>query len=135
MDALNAHNKELEAMTKKPSQPPKLILIACFSPENQLYIWDGHHRVIAIYLGGRSEIYPEEYCILNITFELTKKVNFETGYVTPFDPQTEIRLAEFGLFKQQVHDMLHVEKNQKRKLLNIFYNHEKNMLKKGIIQQ
>jgi len=121
METLIAKNRELEGSSKIHLKPPKLILIARFWPDKSLYIWDGHHRVVAIYLGGREEILPVEYEIWNIPYDLIKKVNFKTGYVTPFDPKVEVRLSEFGLFKQLANDMLRVEKKTEQEVI-VFIN-------------
>ena len=54
-------------------------------------------------MSGRKEIFPEEYKVLpNNTFERSMKPCFEEGYVTPFDPRTELRYADFGTFKSEI---------------------------------
>eukprot|EP01130_Rhizamoeba_saxonica_P014627 TRINITY_DN640_c0_g1_i9.p1 TRINITY_DN640_c0_g1~~TRINITY_DN640_c0_g1_i9.p1 ORF type:complete len:212 (-),score=29.60 TRINITY_DN640_c0_g1_i9:50-685(-) len=80
---------------------PQLIQIA-FYPDGKMYIWDGHHRVASICLGGRDVIYPEEYEFIYLTYKLTMEVNFDDDYVTPFDPRTEVRIPDFSAFKRKV---------------------------------
>jgi len=90
----------IRSYSKKPN-PPLITLVKY--PDYNLYIWDGHHRALAIYLGGRKVILPEEYKILpNLTYEHSMMPVFEEGYVTPFDPRKELRLADFGPFKQEM---------------------------------
>lgn len=68
-------------------------------PEDVKMIHDGHHRIVATYLGGRSELQESEYDIGDWTYESYKEVNFNNGFVTPFDPVTEVRLDNFFSFK------------------------------------
>lgn len=67
------------------------------------YLWDGHHRVVAIWLGGRDVLYPSECLIVsNSTYELTSKIRWHLGFVTPFDPRIEVRSSNFAPFKANV---------------------------------
>jgi len=58
------------------------------------------------------------------------KINFKIGYVTPFDPRTEIRLSEFGFFKQQVHDMLYFDKKSEEEVMSFIYRSRDSFVKK-----
>lgn len=78
-----------------------LIAIAHF-PDDWLMIRDGHHRCLATYLGGRTSLRPDEYRIEEYTYEMYAEINFEAGFVTPFDPRAEVRLPDFGSFRQEV---------------------------------
>jgi hypothetical protein len=76
-------------------------LISLFALEDgRLYIHDGHHRSMAIYLSGREYLKPTEYAISPFTFEQLQTANFATGYVTPYDPRVEMRLCDFRIFKK-----------------------------------
>ncbi len=78
-----------------------LIAIAHF-PDDWLMIRDGHHRCLATYLGGRTYLRHDEYSIEEYTYEMYAEINFEAGFVTPFDPRAEVRLPDFGSFRQKV---------------------------------
>eukprot|EP01100_Stratorugosa_tubuloviscum_P006560 TRINITY_DN281_c0_g5_i1.p1 TRINITY_DN281_c0_g5~~TRINITY_DN281_c0_g5_i1.p1 ORF type:complete len:262 (-),score=105.48 TRINITY_DN281_c0_g5_i1:153-938(-) len=68
--------------------------------DGKLYLWDGHHRVVALFVAGRLFLHPDEYIIKLGTFKETNSILENENYFTPFDPRFEIRLPEFGAFKQ-----------------------------------
>ena len=77
-----------------------LIAIAHF-PDGWLMIRDGHHRCLATYIGGRAYLRHDEYSLEEYTYEMYAQINFVAGFVTPFDPRTEVRLPDFGSFRQE----------------------------------
>lgn len=68
--------------------------------DDRLYIHDGHHRSMAIYLSGRTYLDESEYEINSFSFSKLAAPNFGTGFVTPYDPRTEMRLSDFRVFKK-----------------------------------
>ena len=80
---------------------PRLIAIACF-PDGRMMIRDGHHRCLATYIGGRASLRHDEYIVETYTYEMYAEINFEVGFVTPFDPRTEVRVPDFTAFRQEV---------------------------------
>jgi hypothetical protein len=76
-----------------------LIAISEF-PDKSRYIRDGHHRCFATLLSGREHLADSEYVITPMTYEQYMSVNFDVGWVTPFDPRHEVRLSDFMDFKQ-----------------------------------
>jgi hypothetical protein len=64
-------------------------------------IHDGHHRVMASFLTGRT-LTPQEYIIVPMTYDRYRTPNFSIGFVTPFDPVTEVRIHDFMDFKKSV---------------------------------
>ena len=64
-------------------------------------IRDGHHRCLATYLGGRAYLRHDEYRIEVYTYEMYAEINFVAGFVTPFDPRTEVRIPDFGSFREE----------------------------------
>ena len=78
-----------------------LIAIAHF-PDDRLMIRDGHHRCLATYIGGRGYLRHDEYRLEEYTYEMYTEINFEAGFVTPFDPRTEVRVSDFTEFRQEV---------------------------------
>jgi hypothetical protein len=80
---------------------PHLIAIARF-PDGRMMIRDGHHRCLATYIGGRAYLRHDEYIVETYTYEMYAEINFEKGFVTPFDPRTEVRVPDFTAFRQEV---------------------------------
>jgi hypothetical protein len=80
---------------------PRPIAIACF-PDSRRMIRDGHHRCVATYLGGREYLRHDEYKLEYYTYEMYSEINFEAGFVTPFDPRTEVRVPDFTAFREEV---------------------------------
>jgi hypothetical protein len=101
--------------TRTKLKKPIPIILAQF-PDDKLYLWDGHHRVVAIYLGGRDELLAEEYMVMKCNFAFAKTIHLAQWFLTPFDPRTEIRLAEFGTWKQEVGELLHKQKKSKEEI-------------------
>jgi len=69
-------------------------------PDQQMFLHDGHHRVLAVFLAGREQLLPSEYVVIRSTYEDINSVFFEKCFVTPYDPRKEVRLGNFGDFKQ-----------------------------------
>lgn len=65
-------------------------------------IHDGHHRAVSTFLGGREFIRGDEYVLKKWTYDDYLVENLANRWVTPFDPRTEVRLADFGVFKKYV---------------------------------
>eukprot|EP01114_Cavostelium_apophysatum_P020652 TRINITY_DN6981_c0_g1_i1.p1 TRINITY_DN6981_c0_g1~~TRINITY_DN6981_c0_g1_i1.p1 ORF type:complete len:253 (-),score=38.49 TRINITY_DN6981_c0_g1_i1:34-738(-) len=101
-------DQELRRYKKEKHKETDRITLAKFERTEQTiphcctYIWDGHHRVLAMYLGGRNYIDPSEYRIItNFRYDLTAKKHLSSGFVTPFDPREEVRLPGFYDFKKE----------------------------------
>ena len=94
-DVLRAHADKHNAPVPHP------IAIACF-PDGRMMIRDGHHRCLATYIGGRAYLRHDEYSLEAYTYEMYAEINFEAGFVTPFDPRTEVRVPDFTAFRQEV---------------------------------
>jgi hypothetical protein len=80
-----------------------LIKISRF-PDGRLFIHDGHHRIAAIYLGGRKWIREDEFVIKDWTYEDYRTVNLDCTppWITPFDPRFQIRIMDYSDFKFDV---------------------------------
>ena len=68
--------------------------------DGKYYLHDGHHRVAAIYMSGRDFLDVGEYVVIQSTYSAVASILFDKSFVTPYDPRTEMRLANFGAFKQ-----------------------------------
>lgn len=86
--------------------PVKLVKVRYYpSYDYKVYIHDGHHRLVAMYLEGVKELTENDYEIRDVTYEHYKEINFDVGWVTPFDLRTEVRRADFFDFKNEVMSM------------------------------
>jgi hypothetical protein len=89
-----------------------LIQISEFE-DGQRFIHDGHHRIVSIWLGEREHINDDEYEIKNWKYQDYLDVAFLKsdgdwlGWVTPYDPRTEVRMADLADFKKCVHDIFY----------------------------
>jgi hypothetical protein len=92
--------------TRHGLPPPSLIRLAEFPAEpggpSLLLTHDGHHRLVATHLAGRDFLYPEEYRLTRWAYDDYLAVNFGRGWVTPFDPRTHVRHADFAAWKAQI---------------------------------
>jgi hypothetical protein len=94
-DVLRTHADKHHTLVPRP------IAIARF-PDGRMMIRDGHHRCLATYIGGRAYLRHDEYTVETYTYEMYAEINFEVGFVTPFDPRTEVRVPDFTAFRQEV---------------------------------
>ncbi len=68
---------------------------------------DGHHRCVASLFGGRTYIASLEYEIQHGTYGgYLEVLNLETGWCTPYDPRTEVRLDDIAPYKAEVRRLL-----------------------------
>lgn len=87
------------------------LIVLVQTEDGNLWIRDGLHRICAIgfpwihqYYFNKSverELREDEYEIEYRTYEQFQTINPACGWVTPFDPRTEVRRADFFHFKQQ----------------------------------
>jgi hypothetical protein len=83
-----------------PDGSNKLIAVTRF-PDDKLLLHDGHHRLFATLLAGRRVLMPEEYVLTDRQYADYLEINFKTGWLTPFCPMKEIRIADFINFKRE----------------------------------
>ncbi len=70
--------------------------------DDKLYLWDAHHRVCAAHNAGHVFIPRSEYILTEMTYKKVMSINFNKGYVTPFNLQTECRIPDFMAFKTKI---------------------------------
>ena len=70
--------------------------------DGQIYVHNGHHRVVACLMGERPELQADEYKITEWKYARYLEINFAVHFVTPFDPLTEVRVANFKGFWEAV---------------------------------
>jgi len=84
----------------------KPVVLARFD-DGKLYVRDGHHRVVAIHVGNlrtgtNRPLYADEYVVEDWTYDQWMTANPARGWITPFDPRTEIRLGDLSIYKKMV---------------------------------
>lgn len=90
----------------KKLQPIELIKVRHYpSYDHRIYIHDGHHRAVAAKLERLETLSPDEYNIREVPYTDYLQINFDVGWVTPFDLMSEVRKADFFDFKNEVMDM------------------------------
>src|SRR5262249_3040466 len=87
-------------------RPGRLIQLSLFPGEGSssgpLVVHDGHHRLVATHLAGRAFLDPAEYQVTPWTYEDYLAINLAAGWVTPFDPRSHVRTADFASWKERV---------------------------------
>lgn len=85
-----------------------LIALSVFE-DGKTFLHDGHHRLVSTWLAGRKILDPAEYEIKEWKYSEYLEINFAEGWVTPFDPRIELRLADFFNFKKEVLGVLYAK--------------------------
>lgn len=70
--------------------------------DGRLFLRNGHHRAVAIFLAGRDKILDGEYHITDWKYSDFEDINLVRGWVTPFNVRTEVRLPDLAQFKDLV---------------------------------
>ncbi len=89
--------QHLLADPNRQSLPPP-IHIAVMS-DDRLVLHDGHHRAVAMFLGGRMHIEESEYEYGHYSYEDYATPHPEKGWFTPFNIGVEVRKPDFSWFK------------------------------------
>lgn len=98
---------------KSLKSPGPLMQIALFE-DGKLYIADGHHRVVAIILGGRDYLDFSEFKITKWKYSDYTDINLNVGWVTPFDPRQELRIADYAEYKEALN---HISDDKKEEFI------------------
>ena len=62
--------------------------------DGQLFLRDGHHRCVASLAAGRTNLHASEYELEDWEYSAWSEPNFETGFITPYDPRHAIRVHD-----------------------------------------
>jgi hypothetical protein len=73
--------------------------------DEELWLWNGLHRVYACHLAGINTLPLGKYTITRMTYKQLASINFQVGYVTPFSPKLWCRKADFFAYKARVMDI------------------------------
>jgi hypothetical protein len=57
-------------------------------------------------------LWPEEYQVTAWSYEQYQEVNLAAGWVTPFDPRAEVRVADLVAWKQRALELAQREREQ-----------------------
>jgi hypothetical protein len=83
----------------------KLIEIAQFE-DKHIFLHNGHHRCVAIWLGGRFQIEDSEYYIKQWKYEDYNRIGFENEYYTPFNIVNEVRIQNLAPYKMFIKSLI-----------------------------
>jgi len=67
--------------------------------DEQIYCHNGHHRVAACVMAGRTDLEEGEYEVQEWTYAQYQEINWDAGWTTPFDPRLETRAADLSPFR------------------------------------
>lgn len=71
--------------------------------DGRLMLRDGLHRATALMLGRASgKAMPGELAIEDMTYEMFLAPALAAGLFAPFDPRTEVRIADFRAHREEV---------------------------------
>ena len=73
------------------------------------FLQDGHHRGVAILLGGRTHLLPSEYVIEHWSYNDYLEIAPNHSWFTPYDVRTQMRKSDFRDFKQKAKKILKEE--------------------------
>lgn len=90
---------------KNFSKPSPVIQITQFE-DGQLFVHDGHHRIVSCFLGGRFFLADQEYEITRWNYKEYMEISYDQEWYTPFDPRTHVRVPDFNSFKKRIKDKL-----------------------------
>jgi len=91
-------------------------------PDGEVYVHDGHHRAVAIYLAGRKFLHEDEYYLVERSYEDYQDIVFMRngyyfGYVTPFNVKSEARFGDISAWKHRVKNIYFEQSPQHAKHL------------------
>ena len=97
----------LKSLTSYAPDKSNLLVAITQFEDGSLYIRDGFHRAMAIFLGRPDGmLYDDEYFLETLTYQRMMTPNMGMGYYTPFDPRVEVRASDFGDFRLQVEKVI-----------------------------
>lgn len=75
--------------------------------DGRLMLRDGLHRSTAVMLGRSSGALREgEFAIEDMTYAMFLEPAIAAGLYAPFDPRTEVRIADFRAYRERVEQLL-----------------------------
>jgi hypothetical protein len=96
------------------AKPPLLLRME----DGKYYLNDGHHRMTAAF-AMKLPIEAIEFRIMEMTYAKMTEINWEDGWLTPYDPRTHVRQHNFMWFKKFVMEFYIDKRSEFNVLLNI----------------
>ena len=90
---------------------------------DKCFVHDGHHRLVCML--SRGQKWLDEYHLEEYSYEDYNDINFDKGYVTPFDLHTECRLPDFYKFKEVIMRLYNTDSWNIDELENLIINKHK----------
>jgi len=85
--------------------------------DGRYMIHDGHHRVVATWLGGRDYLRGDEFILKHWKYSNYQNINFVNHWITPFDPRNEVRAADISAFKKHVFSIMEEDPEEAEKFI------------------
>ena len=121
--------KHLENYAEKYNlRQPSLIALTRF-PDGMLMIHDGHHRVFSTFVGSRHYLREDEYTIKDMLYQDYRIANPKAGWITPFDPLTEVRVSDLQPYRTIIDNLYKGQLNDWIKLLKPMYAVPRNVFR------
>ncbi len=95
----------------------KLMELVQFNEDGRYMVHDGHHRVVATWLGGRSYLRSDEFVLKHWNYTDYQGINFANRWVTPFDPKSEIRIPDISIFKTKAIELAKTDEEAAKKFI------------------
>lgn len=87
--------------------------------DGKIYIHDGVHRAATILAGREGAVLQaEEYRIDSYSYREYDEINIDAGYLTPFDPRQEVRVADLRRFQSRVRKVIESGRDLKQFILD-----------------
>ena len=110
------------AIANWDNEHTSLIELARF-PDGKVYVLDGHSRTFSILEGGRNQLDPLEYVVYDWSYDDFDQINYDSNWLTPFDPRVEVRVPDFFGFKDHVR-MLWAEQSPQHAMHYVYTNRD-----------
>lgn len=95
-----------DSLEKHNPNRGSLIAITEF-PDGSLYIRDGLHRAVSVYIARPIKcLFESEYKLEQMDYSMYTESAIEHGWYTPFDPRIEVRKSDFFNFKEHVLNLI-----------------------------
>jgi hypothetical protein len=103
LDHVRAGGKfDVGSLTAHDRDSATLLYVTRFE-DGRMMLRDGLHRATAVMLARPSgALDPSEVIVEDMTYDMFRKPALSAGLYAPFDPQTEVRIADFRAYRDEV---------------------------------
>lgn len=99
-DSFNYFCGNIKAITES-DRPPLLLKME----DGKLYLNDGHHRLTAAY-AVNVPFKHLTFNVMDMTYTKMMEVNWDIGWLTPYDPRFQVRRNDCLRFKTMIKDFV-----------------------------